>query len=132
MDTGIDEVRGAGDNPRIVEYHRTTTLPGPLASQDETPWCSNFVNWSVTQSGIRGTNSALARSWLSWGQPIDRPRRGAVTVFRRGTDPKKGHVAFYWGQSGERILVLGGNQSDQVSISGYPKADLLAFRWPAN
>jgi len=41
-----------------------------------------------------------------------------------------GHVGFYWARSGDRILVLGGNQDNQVSIKGYPKADLLGHRWP--
>jgi uncharacterized protein (TIGR02594 family) len=131
MATGIDEVLGSGNNPRILEYHLTTTLPGSMASQDETPWCSSFVNWSIVQAGIRGTNSAGARSWLKWGQPIDQPKRGAVTVFRRGSDPALGHVGFYWEPSGDRILVLGGNQGNQVSIKGYRKADLLGFRWPS-
>jgi uncharacterized protein (TIGR02594 family) len=130
MATGIDEIPGTGNNPRILEYHLTTTLPGSMASQDETPWCSSFVNWSFVQAGIRGTNSAGARSWLKWGEPIDRPKRGAVTVFSRGSNQALGHVGFYWEQSGDRILVLGGNQGNQVSIKGYQKKDLLGFRWP--
>ncbi len=134
MDTGVDEVRGTGHNPRILEYHATTTLPAGAAGQDETPWCSSFVNWCVRQAGLRGTDSALARSWLDWGDRLPRPRRGAVAVFQRH-DPnnsRAGHVAFYWGRaSGGRILVLGGNQANQVSITGYPSADLLGFRWAA-
>jgi uncharacterized protein (TIGR02594 family) len=127
MDTGIDEIRGGADNPRIVEYHQTTSLK---ASDDETAWCSSFVNWCVVQSGIAGTNSALARSWIGWGQVLERPERGAVTVFRREGGPTRGHVAFYWSRSGDRVLVLGGNQGNQVSIKSYPAADLLGFRWP--
>ena len=130
MATGIDEIPGTGNNPRILEYHLTTTLPGSMASQDETPWCSSFVNWSFVQAGIRGTNSAGARSWLKWGEPIDRPKRGAVTIFSRGSNQALGHVGFYWEQSGDRVLVLGGNQDNQVSIKGYLKKDLLGLRWP--
>ena len=131
MDTGIDEIPGAADNPRIVEYNRTTSLPAAMAVEDETPWCSSFVNWCMAQAGLRGTGNALARSWLDWGTVVaDRPKRGTVTVFRRDGGPTRGHVGFYWQSSGDRILVLGGNQSDQVSIKGYPKADLLGFRWP--
>lgn len=130
MDTGVDEVHGRADNPRIIEYHRTTVLPSSLADQDETPWCSSFVNWCVAQTGLRGTSSALARSWLDWGTGVDSPKRGAITVFRRGGSPTLGHVGFFWSTGGDRILVLGGNQGDQVSIKGYPKADLLGYRWP--
>lgn len=127
MDTGVDEIAGPTDNPRIVEYHRTTTL---RATDDETFWCSSFVNWCVIQARLEGTDSAAARSWLQWGQPLERGRQGAVTVFRRSASPTAGHVGFYWGSAKDRVLVLGGNQGDQVSIKGYPKKDLLGFRWP--
>ena len=39
-----------------------------------------------------------------------------------------GHAGFYAGVEGEDILVLGGNQSDSVSISHYAKSDLLGVR----
>ena len=65
---GVAEVPGAGDNPRVVDYLMSTTL-GSLENQnDETPWCSAFVNWCMEQAGIKGTNSAWARSWLDWGK----------------------------------------------------------------
>jgi uncharacterized protein (TIGR02594 family) len=130
MDTGVDEIGGSRHNPRILEYHATTTLPAENAGADETAWCSSFVNWCVEQSGFPGTDSAMARSWLDWGSALSEPRKGAVTVFRRDSaGPQFGHVAFYWDRSGSTFLVLGGNQSNQVSIKGYPKADLLGFRW---
>lgn len=132
MDTGVEEVAGSGDNPRIVEYHASTTVPD---TSDETPWCSSFVNWCMVQAGIRGTRSARARDWLTWthGITIEKARRGAVAVFRRpsgATTGTKGHVGFVWDSSGRHLNVLGGNQSDQVSIKGYPKDDLLGLRWP--
>ena len=131
MDTGVDEIGGSRHNPRILEYHATTTLPADKAEEDETAWCSSFVNWCVEQSGVTRTDSARARHWLDWGQALSEPRKGAVTVLRRfdADDPLAGHVAFYWDSSGSTFQVLGGNQSDQVSIKGYPKADLLGFRW---
>jgi uncharacterized protein (TIGR02594 family) len=69
---------------------------------------------------------------LKWGEPIDQPKRGAVTVFSRGSNQALGHVGFYWEKSGDRILVLGGNQGNQVSIKGYQKKDLLGLRWPGS
>lgn len=80
---------------------------------------------------MTGTNSALARSWLGWGQALDTPKPGAVTAFRRDGGPTKGHVGFFWESQRDRILVLGGNQENQVSIKGCRKDDLLGFRWPA-
>ena len=54
------EIPGPMANPRIVEYHATTSLK---ATFDEVPWCSAFVNWVMEQAGIKGTGSAKARSW---------------------------------------------------------------------
>jgi uncharacterized protein (TIGR02594 family) len=126
METGVDEIPGSRDNPRIIEYHASTTLK---ATDDETPWCSSFVNWCVEQAGLQGTKSAAARSWLQWGQALDQPRRGCIVVLQRGNS-WQGHVGFYYADEGGRILVLGGNQSNQVNISSYRKSAVLGYRWP--
>jgi len=54
------------------------------AAADETAWCSSFVNWVLRQAGIRGTNSAAAASWTSWGQSCH-ARVGAITVIFNST-----------------------------------------------
>jgi uncharacterized protein (TIGR02594 family) len=128
MAIGIDEIPGPEDNPRIVGYHRSTTL---AAADDETPWCSSFVNWCMEQAALQGTKSASARSWLRWGQELSMPRRGCVVVLSRGNNPQEGHVGFYFDDAGDRILVLGGNQSNRVNVSSYPKARVLSYRWPS-
>lgn len=125
---GIKEVTGSGDNPRIVAYHRSTNLDAPSASNDETPWCSSFVNWCVEKSGHAGTDSAWARSWLSWGRFTKNPARGCIVVFERGLS--SGHVAFFISRTNTTVRVLGGNQSDEVRISDYPANRLLAYRVP--
>ncbi|WP_163833794.1 TIGR02594 family protein [Spartinivicinus ruber] len=127
MEVGVEEIRGAEHNPRIIEYHQSTTLK---ASDDETAWCSSFVNWCIEISGITGTKSAAARSWLQWGKALPEPTEGCVVVFKRGSKPWQGHVGFYVGINGSHILVLGGNQCNEVNISSYPKGRLLGFRWP--
>lgn len=50
---GVAELRN-GDNPKIVEYHRTTLL---AAKNDETPWCSSFVNWVLMKAGLERTKA---------------------------------------------------------------------------
>lgn len=124
---GTTEIPGDRDNPRILEYHRATSL---AASDDETPWCAAFVNWVFKQANIPGTNSAMARSFLQWGRPIVTPIPGCVVVFQRGAYPN-GHVAFFLSKSGGRITVLGGNQSNQVKVSEYSASDVLGYRMPA-
>jgi uncharacterized protein (TIGR02594 family) len=122
---------------RIVEYHKTTTLK---ATTDETPWCSSFVNWVLMKAGVAGTNSAAAKSWLTWGRPIDPPRLGAVTVIKRkgmtqdqATGSASGfHVGFYVSSTASQVELLGGNQGNQVSRRGFSmtKYDIRGHRWP--
>jgi uncharacterized protein (TIGR02594 family) len=126
-EVGTREATGAGDNLRVLEYLRSTDLERDAASKDSTPWCSAFVNWCVEKSGFAGSNSARARSWLTWGKALSRPRRGCVVVFSRKGG---GHVGFYVARDEDHYLVLGGNQSDEVRIAGYATSRLLGFRVP--
>lgn len=124
---GIHETRGPESTQRILEYHNCTSLD---ASNDETPWCSSFVNWVVCQAGGKGTNSAMARSWLNWGVPIAYPFPGCIVVLKRGKAPS-GHVGIfkYRRSPGGWVHVVGGNQSDQVKVSLYAEANVLGYRW---
>jgi len=125
QEVGVKEIPGKGHNPRILEYHATTTLK---ATEDEVSWCSSFVNWCVIQAGLKGTNSAAARSWLKWGVPTLEPKEGDIVVFKRPPNPASGHVAFFVKMDGDKVFCLGGNQSDMAKISAYKKADVLDFR----
>lgn len=126
---GVKEVPGSGNNPRILEYHAQTSLH---ASEDAVSWCSSFMNWCMMSVGLRGTNSAAARSWQTWGLPIDKPVVGCVVVFwRESKDSGLGHVAFYMGEGDkDHVLTLGGNQNDQVCIAPELRAHILCYRWP--
>ncbi len=122
QEVGIHESSAPGqDNPRILEYLESTTYDGGLS--DEVPWCSAFVNWCITKAGLKGTNSAAASSWLTWGQKLDQPRLGCITVFNH-------HVGFYAGAAGDHFLLLGGNQSNAVNTENKHPSDVLAYRWP--
>ena len=116
-------------NPRITRYHAHTNIAG---YDDKASWCSSFVNWSLAQAGIVGTGSALARSWLDWGETLSEPLPGCIAVLSR-EDPTgwKGHVGFFLRMDAQNIFLLGGNQLDQVREHFYPKANLLGYRWPA-
>lgn len=124
---GVRETTGTGTTARVREFHAVTTLK---ATDDETPWCSSFVNWCMQRAGIKGTGSAAARSWLTWGLALKRPVLGCVVVLKRGASPTSGHVAFYAGEGDDYLLLLGGNQGNAVKVSRYPRADVLGYRWP--
>ena len=128
QELGTKETPGSGDNPRVVEYLRSTNLSHADSGEDETPWCSAFVNWCVEKSGNAGTDSAWARSWLNWGKKTDNPVTGCIVVFTRGAS--SGHVAFFVSKTATHIKVLGGNQHDSVCITEYPVERLLGYRVP--
>ncbi len=135
---GVKEFPGDADNPRIVEYLSSTNLGAPSTSQDETSWCSAFVNWCVERAGYEGTDSAWARSWLRWGKDAGGdPPIGAIVVLARPPDPSSGHVGFLLEKPNltlprdeQAIGLLGGNQSDSVRVSSYPVGRLLGYRVP--
>jgi hypothetical protein len=72
-----------------------------------------------------------ARSWLTWGKPLEKPIPGCVVVLKRGNNPHQGHVGLYVqpGKDGT-IYVLGGNQGDAVTIAKFRKSSVLGYRWP--
>jgi uncharacterized protein (TIGR02594 family) len=129
---GVAEVPGEGDNPRIVEYLESTTLGSPDNENDETPWCSAFVNWCMEQAGIQGSDSAWARSWLNWGREpksdIESEWKGCVVILERGAN--SGHVGFLDAWEDEQVRLLGGNQGDRVGYAWFPVDRVLGYRVP--
>ncbi|WP_084162587.1 TIGR02594 family protein [Paraburkholderia bannensis] len=126
---GVRRFPTGESNPRIVEYNNQTNLVG---YDDKIAWCSSFINWCLAGAGVRGTRSALARSWLDWGIALENPIYGCITVLTRD-DPTswKGHVGFYLRRDDEFIYLLGGNQLNEVRELAYPVASVIGYRWPA-
>ncbi|MBU0699827.1 TIGR02594 family protein [bacterium] len=122
------------NNPRIIEYFVTTSFK---AKTDETSWCSAFVNWCLQQVKIKGTNSAAAASWLNWGKE-SAVIPGAITVIYNSNAKNSSlttsgnHVGFMEKETASHYRLLGGNQSNQVRVSSYPKSSwkLKGCRWP--
>jgi hypothetical protein len=81
-------------------------------------------------SGVNGTGSLAARSFLSWGRKVERPYRGCVVVFERGAKPWQGHVGFVEKVSAASVWSLGGNQGDAVNVRRYRRSTVLGFREP--
>jgi uncharacterized protein (TIGR02594 family) len=175
---GQKEIPGNQDNHKIVEYHQACTLQ---ASEDETAWCSSFVNWSyiiagillnpgkmysllkntkyedqdittffesarkanktlkitaeslIVQKAFSGmavrlpTRDAMARSWIQFAKKVKDPQQGDVVVFERGNNGVSGHVGFIEKIGMTYILVIGGNQSNQVCEQEYARTRVLAY-----
>lgn len=98
----------------------------------QTAWCAAFVNATLSKTGLDGTGALNARSFLNWGEEVTTPQLGDVVVLSRGTDPALGHVGFFKGFDAQgNILILGGNQGDEVSVKSYNADRLLGYRRPA-
>lgn len=127
---GTREIKGSKHNPIILRWWAAIRAP---FTDDEHPWCAAFVGGVLEESGIKSSRSAAARSYLKWGRSISKPIPGCIVVFWRGSpDGWSGHVGFVVGrdQSGN-LMVLGGNQADEVNIRPFPLSRVLAYRWPS-
>lgn len=124
---GTKEIAGAKHNATIVGFFKRVA---GRALSDETAWCAAFVGSCLVEAGLPSTHKLNARSYLDYGTKLDAPRLGCIVVFKRGNSSWQGHVAFYVGDNGSRVKVLGGNQSDAVTVASYPKASVLGYRWP--
>lgn len=110
---------------RIVEYDSATDLK---ATQDSVPWCSAFVCWVMQSAGYKHTNSAAARSWLTYGFKLDEFMPYCIVVMQRAGDKTKGHVGFGISIRGGQIYILGGNENNMVMIKPYNLADVIEYR----
>jgi uncharacterized protein (TIGR02594 family) len=104
-----------------------------------TEWCAAFVNSVLAEASIPGSDSVhryplLARSFLTWGDSVDRSaiQLGDVVIFPRGRAGWQGHVGFYvdtvWISGVEYWQILGGNQSNLVSVDLYPANRAIGIR----
>lgn len=126
---GTTEIKGSRHNKLILRWW--TTIRAPF-TDDETPWCSAFVGGVLEECGIQSSRNAAARSYLKWGVELKQPVVGAIVVFWRGSPQGwNGHVGFVVGRDKDNnLMVLGGNQGDQVNIRPFAPNRVLSYRWP--
>lgn len=111
---GTVEFAGAPDNPIILDWAEEIGVR-KVYSDDAIPWCGLFIGvcakrgtWDQPKNG-----PLWARNWLGWGQAVNVPMLGDVMVYSRGSG---GHVAMYVGEDKVYWHIIGGNQSDAVTI----------------
>jgi uncharacterized protein (TIGR02594 family) len=124
-DLGQRETLGPNDSPwirRMLERLGAKWLLGQ-------PWCGGAVaEWMQACAVDIPKHWYRARAWADWGQHLERPAHGCVVVFERQGG---GHVGLVVGEDlSGRLLVLGGNQGDAVNVRAFPRARVLAYRWP--
>jgi uncharacterized protein (TIGR02594 family) len=131
---GLSEIAGGRHEKRILAMYRAA---GHEIASDEVPWCAAFVNWCLSQAGIDGTGSLMARSFTKYGKGLHRTDpipRGAIAIWPRGKPPS-GHVNIVLHDDGTYVWAIGGNQSKEgtngaVTIGKYARGQAVAYRWP--
>ena len=136
---GIKEIPGKDENdPFVMSMLR---LDNDWPKNDETPWCSGFVNYIAWLLRLPRSKSLRARSWLNVGVgTMETLSPGFdVVILSRGQNPEPvnvinapGHVGFYAGELTDHmpnnIPLLGGNQGDAVCVREYPRERVLGVR----
>lgn len=99
----------------------------------EVPWCGAFCATVMRkwESDIALPENPLgARNWMKFGAATQ-PVFGSIVVFWRGSKSGwQGHVGFYHAEDDAAFHVLGGNQSNAVTVTRIGKERLLGARWP--
>lgn len=127
-DIGLREVPGKATAPKIAMWLKQL---GAFWADDATPWCGVAAAAWMRTAGVAPLPKHWyrARAWLDWGMALRTPVRGCVVVFER---PGGGHVGLVDGRDQfGRLLVIGGNQGDSVSIAAFTTDRVLGYRWPA-
>lgn len=129
---GLKETAGSVSNALVLGMLR---LDASWVQDDQTAWCSAFVNFICFVLGLPRSRSLAARSWMLVGKSIaltDALPGYDVVVLKRGKNAPgadvlaaPGHVGFYVGQDAGNVQLLGGNQGDAVSIASFPKTSIL-------
>ncbi|MGF0540577.1 peptidoglycan-binding protein [Agrobacterium sp. ES01] len=122
---GLHEVR---DNAALTAFLKLGKFLGDPKSL---PWCGDAVESclaKVLPNEPLPSNPFWAQAWANFGIDAEVPIVGAIGVIRWSAS--SGHVGMVAGVSGDKINLLGGNQSNAINISSFPRSKFIAFRWP--
>lgn len=137
---GVREVPGTRHNPTIVGWALEMARARPVwrwigdfYRSDEIPWCGLFLAVVAHRAGKTSIprDFLKARAWSDFGRlvPDSDIHIGDVLVFWRGSaHSASGHVGLAVGHDERAYHVLGGNQSNAVTITRIPKHRLICAR----
>lgn len=118
--------RGRPGNPKILELYDTAAgwNDGADQREDHHMWCAGFVCTMLTKAGIDTPQTMWSQAYKSYGSEVDwrdvtKIRKYDIVVLKSRRRPNGGHVGFCVGIWDEGLQILGGNQSDNLTISNY-------------
>jgi uncharacterized protein (TIGR02594 family) len=91
-------------------------------------WCARFMNMVLEKTGYRGTGSAMANSFASYGHRVSGPEVGAIAVMgRRGG----GHVGIITGVDAHgNPIMISGNNGNRVREAPVSRGRIYAYVMP--
>lgn len=123
---GLHEVR---DNAALTAFLKLGRF---LGNPKDLPWCGDAVESCVAKTLPEEplpSNPFWAQAWAKFGRDVGSPIVGSIGVIR--WTGSTGHVGIVAGVSGDRVNLLGGNQSNAINVSSFPRSKFIAFRWPS-
>ena len=122
---GLNEMKGPLHNATIMSWAKDVGVQKVYTS-DEVAWCGLFVAKVIQKAGFEVVKDPLwALNWKNFGTIQKVAMLGDVLIFKRDGG---GHVAFYIAEDQNYYHVLGGNQSDSVSITRIAKGRCVGIR----
>jgi len=134
----VKEVVGKGSNATIIAWRDELNGAAPAGkpivagySDDDIPWCGLLVA-IICYRRLKNIlevvkNPLWAANWSKYGVGVKVAMLGDILVFKRSGG---NHVGFYVGEDKDCYHVLGGNQSNKVSITRIEKSRCWAIRRP--
>lgn len=124
---GLEETPGKLDNSEILAMAKEAGFKN--YKHDATAWCSVFASWVAHKAGYKRPIKIKSRSWLKYGISVKQPKLGDVVVLWRGSPSGSlGHVGFFISKREGTVYLIGGNQSNKVSILSFPLTRVLGYR----
>lgn len=134
---GVEEAPGDANNPQIMRAPEIIAATYPEMAQycsyytgDDIAWCGLAMAFFMTMAGHRPVfgeddlhRFLWAEAWADWGVKSSKLTPGAVVVLDN-------HVALYERTEGGNMILLGGNQADQVKESPFAESGIKAIRLP--
>lgn len=122
---GLHEVR---DKSKLIEFLKIGKF---LGDPSRLPWCGDMVESCIAKvlpAEPLPANPFFAQAWKTFGIDAKAPLVGAVGVIKWSAS--SGHVGFVAGVEGGKVVLLGGNQSNAITLASFPREKFIAFRWP--
>lgn len=127
---GQKEIPGPQSNTVIMNMAKEMQVHN-IYTNDDISWCALFQSYICKISNkpmpYKAYQVLRAASFTTWGNKVEKgdEKLGDILVFKR---PGGNHVGMYIAESDKTFFVLGGNQSNAVTITEITKGRLIACR----